>query len=261
MPLAEGCEAEMVRQVSIQEVLDLLDSDQAWKRFQVTYPEARSGQFEIQKFRIDRNDPGRKRTILLEGMGRDPGSGSFHRIVEHTTHPETGKPYAKVWMSDTRSEIMEHTPILNKFFWCEPFAENVRVLVNGLGLGVVVHGALTYGNIGHIDVVESNPDVIALVAPYLPEDRVTIHLGDAYDISWPVGTRWDLIWHDIWPTISDENLPGMDQLLRKYKSRAGWQACWQRKGCLKMKRLIDQARAGTLDPQKALDFVYGRFQP
>jgi hypothetical protein len=123
----------------------------------------------------------------------------------------------------------------------------------------VVHGALTYEGIGHIDVVEQSSEVAALIGPLITDDRVTVHVGDAYDIEWPAGTRWDLAWHDIWPTIDDENLPGMDRLMARYKGRVGWQGCWQRKGCLEMARIFRQLKAGTLPPDKAFEILSGRF--
>jgi len=110
-------------------------------------------------------------------------------------------------------------------------------------------------------VVEYDADIVELVGQYVTEDpRVTIHLGDAYDIRWPPGTRWDLAWHDIWPSISDENLPGMDRLRRKYKGKVGWQGYWQKAGCLKMARVFRQMDAGTLPLEEAMQILNGRFR-
>jgi hypothetical protein len=191
-------------------------------------------------------------------MSRDPGFGTFRKLVE--TIPaagQEGSPGRRVWMSDTRAEIMEHTPALNRLFFLRN-VKNKRILINGLGLGVVVHAALTYGGIDHVDVVENNPDVLALVGPLIPDPRVTFHLGDAYDIKWPPGTRWDIAWHDIWPSIDNDNLPGMDKLLRKYKNRVGWQGCWRRKSCLAMARDYKRMEEGTLPVERALEIVLGR---
>jgi hypothetical protein len=104
----------------------------------------------------------------------------------------------------------------------------------------------------HIDIVENNPDVIELVGQHLTADpRVTIHLDDALTIKWPRGTKWDLGWHDIWPLITDENLPEMDRLRARYRRSIKWQGSWQRKGCLEMARSIREMKAGTLSPEKA----------
>lgn len=242
------------KMVSVQEAADLLDADTEWKRFQVDYPEAQHGRFHIQVYDIAQYDHGRLLTLRDEGMDRDTGHGTFRKLIER---PEVGAPV--LWMSDTRAEIMEHSPFFNKMFWAELEPRPKRILINGLGLGVVVHGALTYKNVGHIDVVERDPDVAALVGQYLPADKVTVHIGDAYAMQWPAGTRWDLAWHDIWPNISDENLPGMERLRRKYRRTVGWQGFWQKSGCLKMKRCIGQAKAGTLDPAIAFQILQGKF--
>jgi len=53
---------------------------------------------------------------------------------------------------------------------------NGKVLVGGLGLGLVVHGLLENSKVDEIDVVEINPDVIKLIQPLLPQSqRVSIH--------------------------------------------------------------------------------------
>ena len=31
---------------------------------------------------------------------------------------------------------------------------------------------------------------------------VAIHQADAYSVEWPADARWDVAWHDIWPTIA-----------------------------------------------------------
>jgi hypothetical protein len=56
-----------------------------------------------------------------------------------------------------------------------------RLLVAGLGLGLFAHHMLERPDITDIEVVEIDPDVIALITPTLPEDpRVKITQGDYY---------------------------------------------------------------------------------
>jgi hypothetical protein len=246
-----------VKRVTVEEALDLLDADQSWKRYQVDYPEAELGRYAIRKFEILRTASGRVDNLLSEGMDRDTGYGQFHKLIER--QPNTAEPEV-LWMSDTRAEIMEHDPMLDKLDLCAPFGQAKRVLINGLGLGLVAHAALTYPRVEHVDVVEYDPEIIELVGQYLTADpRVTIHLGDAYDISWPQGTRWDLAWHDIWPYISDDNLPEMARLGRKYRGRVGWQGWWQKAGCLHMRKVFRMMEAGTLPPHMALEILGGKF--
>jgi hypothetical protein len=103
-----------------------------------------------------------------------------------------------------------------------------RVVVTGLGLGCVVRAMFARGRVERVTVVEREPDVIHLVWPPLAAaygDRLELHQADALTGPMPAG-RWDLAWHDIWPTISGLNLPEMYQLRRRYRRRARRQLCW-----------------------------------
>lgn len=147
-------------------------------------------------------------------------------------------------MSDTPDERDDHSGIVWEAHW----AHATRVLINGLGLGMVVNAMLRIPTMQHIDVVEIDPDVIALVKPHY--DRVAaecgvelaIHEADAYTIQWPKGTWWDVAWHDIWLAIDTGNLPEMARLHRKYGRRVRSQGSW-RKGYLQMMRERER-RAG-----------------
>lgn len=58
-------------------------------------------------------------------------------------------------------------------------ASNGRVLVIGLGLGLVVHHLVNNERVTKIDVVEINADVIKLISPLLPDDeRINVIQGD-----------------------------------------------------------------------------------
>jgi hypothetical protein len=183
-------------------------------------------------------------------LSRDCGYGPI-TVLKHD---------GQVWMSDTRAEILEHAEFLNKLWYTESLTP--RVLINGLGLGMAVKAALTH-HASHIDVVEIDEKVIELIAPQFEEEsasgRVTIHHADAYEMEWPKGTEWSLAWHDIWPTIASSNIEEMDRLHKKYKSKVKWQASWQRKGCIRMRRVEkeveeamhagDWATVRRLDPE------------
>jgi hypothetical protein len=251
----------MTGYISLEEAVNWLNNDHSWRRFQVDYLEATSGSFSIEIYDIPKDDLYRLRTIRDEGMARDPGYGTFRKLIE--TVPEDKQDDncrngRKLWMSDTRAEILEHKPILDKLDRLQYFP-NKRVLINGLGLGVIVHAALLYDSVDYVDIVEINWDIINLIGPFLADDpRVNIHHGDAFDMKWPSGRRWDIVWHDIWPTISEYNLPEMDRLVRKYKNKAGWQGCWQRKGCLAMAKTMRMIKEGTLPMERALEILGGK---
>ena len=79
----------------------------------------------------------------------------------------------KIWMSDDWTYLES----------LKSFAEraNGKVLVAGLGLGIVVHLLVKNPAVTHIDVVDRELDVIRLVQPLLPEDpRIHVHHEDFY---------------------------------------------------------------------------------
>jgi hypothetical protein len=85
-----------------------------------------------------------------------------------------------------------------------------RVLVGGLGLGVVVRMLAANKNVTRIDVVEKSPEVIKLVGDHVAQDdpRIGIHEGDLAQFLWDTGkgAQWRAqkqpYWHyaffDIW---------------------------------------------------------------
>lgn len=232
---------------TLDDALDFMDQqDEYWKKYRVGVTERHElNGWVLEPFEIPRESIGRLR-MLRDGLDRDTGWGDGFTALRHN---------GEIWMSDTRAEIMEHTPLINKLWWTEHIPGKT-VLINGLGIGMAIRACLAH-NIEHVDVVEIEQDVIDLVAPLFEGEPVTFHQGDAYEIQWPRGTSWDFAWHDIWPTISDDNLDGMRRLHRKYRRKVAWQDSWQYKGCLalarKTKKFEAALRANDWATVKKLD--------
>lgn len=151
--------------------------------------------------------------LRAEGRGAHPGVYTMLTLDGH------------LWMSDTTAERRDHFEPLYQM-WKN---DARRVLVNGLGLGMIVKAALTLPSVEHIDVVEVDPRVAKLVGShYEASGRVQIHVCDAYDQAklWPRGTRWDVGWSDIWSELSEDHLWDMARLNRSYGQRCDWHACW-----------------------------------
>lgn len=153
-------------------------------------------------------------------------SGSFTAL----RHVERG-----LVMSDLPAELAGCLPVLRR--------AHGRVLVNGLGLGIVAAHVLAKASVERVDVVELDPAVAELVLEddlaarlWSKDPRLHVRIGDAHDIAWPAGTCWDVAWHDIWDQVSPENLPSMVRLHRRYGRRAGWQGSWERPECEAMLR-------------------------
>ena len=251
-PLAEAARAALAAAAAPD--FAAIDADDSWRRYQVDWPQAERGGFAIEHYTIPAISDDRLARWWKEGPARDTGTGLMRRLVEIGSDGER-----RIWMSDTRAEIREHYPLFDRIARLQG-KRTVRLLVNGLGLGVAVAGALTFPAVAHIDVVELNPEVAELVGQFLPAGKVSIHVADAHKITWPAGVRWDLAWHDIWPTISDENLPAMRQLHHRYRRHVRWQGSWQRAGCEAMARTMRRARAGHIHGDEAAALLAGNWR-
>lgn len=160
--------------------------------------------------------------------------GTYTTLHRRKTEEEIarhgGPPHASVWlpvMSDTYNELDGHSHAIEH--------ATGRVLVHGLGLGCIVSALIEKPDVEHIDVVEVDADVIALVGPvYANHPKVTIHHGSCVAMDWPPNARWDYVWHDIWTFISSRNLHDDEaehgisygRLLQMFKDRCDMQMAW-----------------------------------
>lgn len=164
----------------------------------------------------DRTDPHANGQPTDEPVG-EPGDGSWYTM-----------------MSDTPDEANDHCEVIDA-----AWSWGGRVLIHGLGLGCVLNAVLAAPYVEHVDVVEVSADVIALVGPYfrrhVEAGRLTIHHDSCVEKSWPVNTRWSIVWHDIWSAISDDNLSLNSEaewgisyatMHRRFARRCMWQGSW-----------------------------------
>ena len=216
-------------------------------RMQVTVPEGEVDGLAVQRFEVidpdDWTDADKERTDVISPLGymrmvrdgRECYPGWYTRLVDRNEPDEHGHPL--VWMSDTTAERAEHAEAVAHI----QMGKAKRVLINGLGLGMVLQAALTYDHVTHVDVVEADERVIKLVGPhYTTDPRVNIIHEDAYEQmgNWSMGPRlrWDVAWSDIWSEIVADNLGGMDRLHNYYRRRSAWHGMWCRKECLAQRR-------------------------
>lgn len=215
-----------------------------WRDHKVGLESGTFGDYLVGHFDIDRDAGGRLKTLICEGLDRDPGWGQgFTRLTKDDT----------IWMSDTKSEIVDHAPVFGAI---EDLADNeLRVLINGGGIGVLTKFCLAQPHVTRIDIVDHDEGIIELHQKFYNDPRVNLHLGDAYEIE--LEGMWGIAWHDIWPDISSDNILGMMRLEDKYKSRVGWQDCWQKRNCMKLKELdaefVMALERGDWDEVKRID--------
>ena len=137
--------------------------------------------------------------------------------------------YDDVWwpvMMDTPAEYADHADLFEH--------ARGRVLLHGLGLGCAVSALLADPAVDHIDVVEANADVIALVGPYYRGYPVTIHHASCVEKTWPDDARWNYVWHDIWTEVAVDNLDdetaehgiSYGRLAQLFADRADRQGAW-----------------------------------
>lgn len=185
------------------------------EKYKVSVPEGISGDWKVEKFEVKEKDFGRLYYAL---HGRPVPPGIYTRLIHHE----------EVIMSDTPAEIRDH----NEAIWRIEKVLDENVLINGLGLGVILKVAMMNERIEKIVVVEISPDVIKLVAPaYTHDARVHIVQADALVWRPKRGTRFAVVWHDIWPAICSDNLEDMKLLHRSYGKRCSWQGSWARWQC------------------------------
>lgn len=196
----------------------------------VTTPDGRCGPWSIETFEVD--------SLTADYFNlrvQSKGAGPYHRVTpgmyKRLRHESRG-----VVMSNTPMEVLTNLEFIN--------AAKGNVLINGLGLGMVLIAIIGKPSISKITVVEIDKDVISLTAPHFREHigsgRLTIVHSDCFNYRPPKGAKYDVIWHDIWDDITDENLFEMRTLRKLYYKVAKRQLFWAEADCRKMRNMYDQ---------------------
>jgi spermidine synthase len=182
-------------------------------KIEISVPDGISGNWRVESFTITAEDVKRNVRGLFRPMEYVP-EGTYKRLMRGST----------VVMSNTPMEVRTHWPIIR--------AATGKVLINGLGLGMVLNAVLEKPNIQEVTVVESSKDVIRLVASSFKDDqRVKIVHADAFTFRPDAGSRFNAVWHDIWDYVCSDNLEDMKTLSRRYGRRSEWQGSWCRGLC------------------------------
>lgn len=170
-------------------------------------PGMKSGPWSVEKFTVNKEEAKRFNLDVL--MSR----GSGLELIDPGT-------YIRLRHAN-RGIVMSNTPFEQRTCY-EAYHHAVgRVLVNGLGLGMVLEGMLSKPEVTSIRVIEIDEHVIKLVGPHFKDDkRVEIIHADALTYRPPVGEKFDFAWHDIWDTYANpDDAPQMATLGRHYNKR------------------------------------------
>jgi hypothetical protein len=158
-----------------------------------------------------------------------PGTYTFlYRLTDATLYCD---PPGEVVMEDTPFELKTHLGFVMQ--------ARGRVLVTGLGLGCVVRGLLANPAVEYVTCVENSKDVLKLVEPHMPKDRLTIVEADA--LTWTANNKetFDCAWHDLWtdrsqgePHLDLWHLTLLHNCRRTVKQQGAWAFDKQIKKCL-----------------------------
>ncbi len=176
-------------------------------------PSAWSGLWYIQKARIETSS-------FVDRKGYLP-SGVYTQLFHLTTATLDKEPPGEVVMEDTPFELSKHLNFILR--------ASGRILVTGLGLGCVVRGLLSNPAVEHVTCIEKSKDVLKLVQPFMPTERLTIIQADALEWTKNNPLRFDCAWHDLW-TDREQGEPHLDvwhlKLMFNCRKMVRFQGAW-----------------------------------
>lgn len=170
--------------------------------------------FKLEKFTVRNND--------IFAMRAGIPSGDYIRLID-----KHKSMFDNVVMSDTPMEHRTNQEILEK--------AHGDILIGGLGIGMILIPLLEKEDVKSITVVEKYQDIIDLVLPQLPENKkLKVINGDIFENTFPRGTKFDIIYFDIWNYINSDVYEEMKHLKKKYKrclkskkdNPNSWMKCW-----------------------------------
>jgi len=190
---------EKSRQKSLSSGTGSLMAIQHWETVASRIPERRIGRFSIVKRPI-------KSGTQLPMHGVFGYDYAFFLVDATTTILYEGEkdPVTDpggIWMSDTPFEYYGMSQLANR-------ARPGRVLVGGLGLGILANLLARRQDISEVVAVEISPEVIQLVKPYL-HPKVKVIQGDFIDVMYDLkrkGEEFGTVIADIFRTCREEEL-------------------------------------------------------
>lgn len=181
-------------------------------------PKGKSGRWRVSHEVIAKRD---EEFMRLRAMMNPHRPEEMARVIPAGTYTYL-RCEGETVMSDTPAELAD----------LEPLRENARgkIMIAGLGLGCAVALAASLDAVKSITVVESSPDVYALVLPTLKrvlrEKRIVYCLDSIFDWRPVRGERFDFAWYDIWNAYGEEIIEEGAILRRRFKRYVKKQMCW-----------------------------------
>lgn len=173
------------------------------------YKDEKIGDWRIKNFIVD--EKGKRLHNIredLNGTFRYIKTGTYTKLLHRT----------EVVMSNVPAEKKDHECFFNKVIKMKP----KKILISGLGLGMIIEELLKHNFIERIVVIEKNKEVIELTGKYFTDKRLEIVNKDIFKFE--TEEVFDMVWHDIWTYIEKTNLREMDLLRGKFENK--WQGFW-----------------------------------
>ena len=181
-----------------------------WRSLQNRLQAGQAGNVSIEHFSIGESES--RWSYVRPGEGVDPGSYVRLRIN------------GGVMMSNTHDEYRSNVDVL--------YRAHGHVLIGGLGLGCVLDCILDKPEVFSVTVIEQSKDVIDLVGSQFTSAKLTVIHGDVLKWKPRRGSKWDVIYFDIWQDICVDNLKEIAVLHQKYKhylnrkNERSWMNSW-----------------------------------
>jgi hypothetical protein len=171
------------------------------------------GNWKIEEFVISKNEADRFNM-------RQAFQGKTKELIREGT-------YMRLEQLSTGFVVMSNTPMeLNSNLVAYKNATG-KVLVAGLGMGMILDAILSKDDVTKVRVVEVDKDIIDYVGSFYKNDpRVEIIHADIRDYFLKNEEQFSYIWIDIWDGINESNLDEMYELNERFSDHCTNMNLW-----------------------------------
>jgi hypothetical protein len=207
---------------TMDKVDKLIDRVLRYKLSLPKYQECRNGRFSIVSTKIEPQQPitvvSWRQAIFEMGMGKARAVTLKLDIPDITYHLKDDE-YG-TWMSNSFQELSQADVSIR--------AAKGKVLIGGLGLGVIAQLIAEKSNVSEITVVEKEKDLIDLIKPFL-NPRINIIHADLFDYVKEIKRQqYNFAFLDIWQSTGEWSWQTMVVPLRRaIGTKITKVLCWQ----------------------------------
>lgn len=187
-------------------------------------PDGTTENFKVSTFELDEH------FVNFEKM-RSAISGRYRE-----TYALRAGKYLRLYSLKENQIVMSNTPMEMETNVNFVTVAHGNVFVAGLGIGLVLLAIQNKPEVTEITILEKEQEVIDLIAKHLPlNSKVKLVKGDAF--TYKTDEKFDVLYFDIWNSISAENyeeMKALTKLYRKNKAKGGTIAHWRKDDCRKL---------------------------